>query len=91
MCATVRFNEKLLASPRQLREEIGRLVWHEDYTVCEAHDVWLDSCLCSVDIPASVEASGLSGDWIALNTATEFVVEAFEATHQPRAAELALT
>jgi hypothetical protein len=78
MCAIVRFNEKLLASPRQLREEIGRLVWHEDYTVCEAHDVWLDSCLCSVNIPASVQASGLSGEWLAVNTASEFVVEAFE-------------
>lgn len=72
MCTTVRINEKSLSSPRELRAEVGQLVWHEDYQVCEDHDVWLDSCLCSVDVPATVAASGLSGDW----HAKEFIVEA---------------
>jgi hypothetical protein len=71
----VRLNEKLLSSPRELREEIGSLIWLEDYTVCARHDVWLDSCLCSIDIPATVVSAGLQGDWNTAERHSEFIVE----------------
>jgi hypothetical protein len=76
MCVTVRLNGKRLSSPRELREEIGILVWQEGYTECATHDVWLDSCLCSIDIPASLVRAGLKGNWQGTGSRREFVVEA---------------
>ena len=63
MCAMVRLDNRLLSSPRELRGVTGILVWHEDYSVCATHDVWLDSCLCSIDIPSTLEGAGLHGNW----------------------------
>ena len=75
MCCKVRLNEKLLSSPRELRDEIGSLIWREDYTVCATHDVWLDSCLCSIDVPATVASAGLKGNWNTAERRSEFIVE----------------
>jgi hypothetical protein len=75
VCCKVRLKEKLLSSPRELRDEIGSLIWREDYTVCATHDVWLDSCLCSIDVPATVASAGLQGDWNSTERRSEFIVE----------------
>ncbi len=77
MCAMVRLHEKLLSSPRELREEMGNLVWHQDYTVCSTHDVWLDSCLCSIDVEATVGSAGLQGCWNRHERHQEFIVEGY--------------
>ena len=75
MCATVKINKRHLSTPRELRAEMGRLVWRKDYEVCEPHDVWLDRCLCSIDIPASVEAAGRAGCWEVASDQKQFILE----------------
>jgi hypothetical protein len=75
MCSVVRLNQKVISSPRQLREEIGQLVWREKYIACASHDVWLDSCLCSIDVVATVTSAGLRGEGYNAGRHPEFIVE----------------